>query len=177
MIVVTQVFMYMSTSWVSSIFSSMLYTNKMTIKVLPSCITDRPPKLLTPPPLTVRAVQRESVTIKAVYKGNINEDLLAYWCVTTLDDSRCIFPTDNDTTYQVTTDGCPPTNVDCCYFSVSIHIKSLTLNLSQANLTSEAVWLEDPTSFNAGNSTLGMDVLLECFIVCFCSGLCIPYSC
>ena len=101
-----------------------------------------------------------------MYKGNINDpNLLAYWCVTTLDGSRCIFPNDNDTIYQVTTDGCPPTSVDCCYFSVSIHIRLLTLHQSQDNLKSEAVWLEDPTSFNAGNSTLGMNVLLECFIV------------
>ena len=135
-----------------------------TIKVPEKCESDysKPLDLLTPPPLVVQAVQGETVTIKAVYKGNINDpNLLAYWCVTTLDGNHCIFPTDNDTIYNVmTVYSCPPTNVDCCYFNVSIEIKSLTLNLSRASLTSIAVWTQNPESFNPGNSTLGMNVIL-----------------
>ena len=117
---------------------------------------------MTPPPPVVQAVQGENITIKAVYKGNIKDtNLLSFWCVATLDGNhQCILPTDNDTVYNVTTDGCPPTDVDCCYFTVSIKIKSLTLDQSQANLTSAAVWLQNVTSFNPGNSILGMNVLL-----------------
>ena len=98
----------------------------------------------------------------AQYKGNIKDsNLLPFWCVTTLGDNhRCILPTDNDTVYNVTTDGCLPTKADCCYFTVSIEIKSLTLDLSYANLTSAAAWLQNLTSFNPGNTTLGMNVLL-----------------
>ena len=97
-----------------------------------------------------------------MYKGNIKErNLLPFWCVATLDGNyRCILPNDNDTVYNVTTDGCPPTDVDCCYFTVSIKIKSLTLGLSQANLTSAVAWLQNTTAFNPGNSTLGMNVIL-----------------
>ena len=65
-------------------------------------------------------------------------------------------------------DGCLPTDclpTDCCYFNVSIEIESLTLDLSQANLTSAVVWL-DLKSFNPGNSTLGMNVLLGFLNVC-----------
>ena len=128
-----------------------------------SCDSDYndPPELITPPPRVVQAVEEQSITIKAVYKGNIKEpNLLAYWCVTTLDGNHhCIYPADNDSVYSVS-DGCPPSNVDCCYFSVAIEIKSLTLELSQANLTSKAVWLQNRKSFNPGYTTLGMDILL-----------------
>ena len=136
-------------------------------KVPEKCESDynNPPKLQTPPPLVVQAVQGESITIKAEYKGNINDpNLLAYWCVTTLDGNHCIFPTDNDTSYNVTTiHSCPSTDPDCCYFTTAIEIKSLTLDLSQANLTSAAIWLQNPKSFNPGNTTLGMDVILLCY--------------
>ena len=117
---------------------------------------------MTPPPRVVQAVQGENITIKAVYKGNIKDpNLLVYWCVATLDGNhRCILLTDNDTVYNVTTDGCPPSDADCCYFTVSIEIKSLTLDLSQANLTSTVAWLQNSTSFNPGNTTLSMNVLL-----------------
>ena len=139
-----------------------------------SCDSDYndPPELITPPPRVIQAVEEQSITIKAVYKGNIKEpNLLAYWCVTTLDGNhRCIYPADNDSVYSVTTDGCPPTNVDCCYFSVAIKIISLKFDLSQANLTSVAVWRQNSTSFDPGNSTLGMNVLLQCFnaVITFC---------
>ena len=141
-------------------------TNKdknFNIKVPASCTTDKPPKLLTPPPLTVWAVQGENVTIKALYKGDFDDiseaNLLAYWLITTLDGStRCIYPTDNYTSYYVTTNDCLP--ADYCYFTVSIEIESLTLDLSQTNLTSVVLWLDDLKSFNPGNSILGMSVLL-----------------
>ena len=123
----------------------------------------KPPELQTPPPLVVQAVQGNSVTIKAVYKGDIkNTNLLTYWCVTTPDGNhRCIYPADNDSIYNVmTTDDCSTTEVDYCYFTVAIEIKSLTLDHSQATLTSKAEWQQTPTSCNSGNSTLGMNVLL-----------------
>ena len=118
--------------------------------------------MLIPLPHVVQAVKGENITIKAVYKGNIEDPtLLLFWCITTLDGNHhCILSTDNDTVYNMTTDGCPPTDADCCYFTVAIEIKSLTLDLSQANLTSAAAWLQNPKSFNQGNSTLGMNVLL-----------------
>ena len=152
-------------------------------KVPEKCESDynNAPKLQTPPPLVVQAVQGESITIKAEYKGNVNDpNLLAYWCVTTLDGNRCIFTTDNDTSYNVTTiRSCLPTDPDCCYFNVSIKIKSLTLDLSQAILTSEAVWLQNPTVFNPGNSTLSKNPPLKCFnaMITFCSSCqCAPNS-
>ena len=106
--------------------------------------------------------------IKAVYKGDSKDHYLqTSWCITTLDgDHRCIYPADNDAIYNVTTDGSPATILDYIYqsvysyyyFTLTIEINSLTLNLSQANLTSKAVWLLNPESFNPGNSTLGMNV-------------------
>ena len=186
MIVAMKLFMYMSMSWVSSKYSSMLLIRikKFNIKVLKSCITDKPPKLLVAPPSTVWAVQGENVTIKALYKGDFDDisegNLLAYWRITTLDsNTRYIYPTNNYTSYYVTTDRCLPT--DCCYFTVSIEIKSLTLDLSQANVSSAVVWLDDLNSFNPGNSTLGMNVLLEYYncvsIRFYCSCVCVPYPC
>ena len=90
--------------------------------------------------------------------------MLPFWCVVTLNGhQRCILPTDNDTVYNVMTDGCRPTDVDCCDFTVSIEIKSLTFDLSYANLTSAAAWLQNLTSFNPGNTTLGMNVFIIMF--------------
>ena len=165
MIVVMQLFMCMSMSSVSYRVAYVLcISNLLLLKVPASCEVryDEPPHLNTPPPPVVQAVQGESVTIKAEYKGNINDpNLLAYWCVTTLDGNHCIYPTDNDAIYDVMTiHSCPPTDPDCCYFTTAIEIKSLTLDLSQANLTSAAIWLQNKTSFNPGNTTLGMDVML-----------------
>ena len=135
-----------------------------TIQVPQSCESDytKPPELLIPPPPVVQAVKGENITIMAWYKGNFQDpNLLPFWCIATLDDHhRCILPTDNDTVYNVTTDGCPPTKADCCYFTVFIKIPSLTFDLSQANLTSAAAWLQNLTLYNPGNTTLGMNVLL-----------------
>ena len=117
-----------------------------------------------------------------MYKGDIKDpNLLAYWCVTTLDGNhRCIYPADNDSVYNVTTDGSPATILDYIYqfffsyyyFTLTIEIKSLTLDLSQANLTSTAKWQQNSVSFNSSNSTLGMNVLLYYnAVIIFC------YSC
>ena len=86
-------------------FCAFLHEITFTIKVPPSCESDynKPPELLTPPPRVVRAVQGENITIKAQYKGNIEDpNLLAYWCVATLDGNHlCILSTDNDTVYNM----------------------------------------------------------------------------
>ena len=150
--------------------STLLVITFAFLYILVSKLYSKPPELLTPSPPVVQAVQGESVIIKAVYKGDIKDpNLLAYWCVTTLDGNhRCIRPADNDSVYNVTTDSSLATILDYTHqfffsyynFTLAIEIKSLTLDLSQANLTSTAVWRQNSASFNSSNSTLGMNVLL-----------------
>ena len=95
-------------------------------------------------------MQGKSVTIKAVYKGNNHDtNLETFWNITTQDgDHHAVYPTDNNPNYNMTIDGCTPT--DYC-FTVAITIKSLTLDLSGASLRSMAGWFG---SYSAGNSTL-----------------------
>ena len=101
-------------------------------------------------------MQGKSITIKAVYEGNIHDtNLEIFWNITTQDgDHHVVYLADNDTNYSMTINGCTPT--DCCY-TVAIAIKSLTLDLSGATLRSMAGWFG---SYSAGNSTLGMNVIL-----------------
>lgn len=131
---------------------------------------DKSPELLIPPPSIVQAVQGESIIIKALYKG-IEDHLLAVWVVTTPDGHHYILPTNNYTNYNTTImHNC---SVDYCYFTVAIEIKSLTLNLSQANLINVAMHQKNFTSTKSCNSRVGMNVLLKCFnvVITFC------YSC
>ena len=157
MIVVLQLFMCMSTSQVSHIYSSIyFYQITFTIKVPLYCDNDysKPPGLIIPPPSLIEVVQGESITITAEYKGDLyDHNLQAFWCITTLDGKHdCISPV-NSSTYNVMTNCL---SIDCCYFNISITLKSLTLSLSQAKLSSVAVWEQDTHSFNPGNSTLGI---------------------
>ena len=147
------------------------------IKVPPSCedYYSKPPQLKTAPPLVIQAVEGHSVTITAQYKGNKDDkNLGVYWCVfKTQEDYYCYNLNENDN-YNVSTDGCPPGNENCCYFTVLLKIKSVTRNLT---LQSMVVWQWDPQSFIPGNSSLGMSLILECFncIYMYYSCQCIPY--
>ena len=110
----------------------------------------------------MQAVEGHRVIAKAIYKGNSDDsELVAYWCITTQDAHQCVSPVDTGSYYKVTIDGCPPNNFGCCYFTVSFKIESPTLKMTGANLTSAAGW---ELHFNH-NSTLGMNVILGCFII------------
>ena len=144
------------------------YNMIINVSVLPKCRNNysRPPPLKIPPPSVVQAVQGMSSIIKATYSGNYNDsNLLAFWCIAKQDGYyHCFFPTDNNTVYSVTTNGCVATNFDCCYFSVSIEIRSLSLNLSGAELSSMAGWNQLDPTYSVGNSTLSMSYI-KCFIL------------
>ena len=122
--------------------------------------------MLTRPPSVVQAVEGYSASVEATFEGKIDTNLWAYWCITTEDKNyHCYSSSDHDDNYSVTIDGCPPNDPYCCNFTVTFTITSLTHNLSMAHLTSRVFWLQNASAFEPGNSVLGMNVILECFVV------------
>ncbi|XP_065885350.1 uncharacterized protein [Dysidea avara] len=100
--------------------------------------TELPP-LLNPPPPNIRAVEGQTVTVTATYKGDYNLDSLgAMYGVMTANNKKYKYITPDDTPssgYNVTVDNeCPVTNISCCYFNVSISVGPITLATSDIEL-------------------------------------------
>ena len=153
------------------------------IIVLPKCRSNyySPPQLKAAPPQVVETVEGDkSVVISAQYEG-VKDDpnLGVYWCVYfTQYNYYCYNSGDDDNQFVVTTEGCPPYDSKCCYYTVILTIRSLTLNLSGITLQSMVIWNFDAGSFLPGNSTLGMNAILGFLIVehfYYYSGQCATY--
>ena len=127
-----------------------------------------PPQFKTHPPQIVETVEGDkNVVIAAQYEGKKdNANLGVYWCVYfTQHNYYCYNLTEDDGNFVVTTDGCPPYDSKCCYFTVILTIRSLTLDLSGIFLQSMVIWKYDPESFVKSNSTLGMNAILGLLII------------
>ena len=143
----------------------------MCIIVLQNCTSNPniPPQFKTRPPSIVETVDGDTdITITADYEVTEKDDpnLGVYWCVYfTQYNYYCYNSGDDDNQFVVTTDGCPPYDSKCCYYTVILRIRSLTLNLSGITLQSMVIWKYDPGNFVKSNSTLGMSVVIGFLIV------------
>jgi len=116
--------------------------------------------LLIPPPQKILAVEGQTVTVSAAYKGDYSTHLLkGFWIVKTPNSeiATYIFPSDSTPKgYDVTVTDCHDTNPHfCCYFNISITIQSMTLEQSPTQLQSAAALSDDLTKYTAGHSKIG----------------------
>ena len=126
--------------------------------------TELPP-LLNPPPPNIRAVEGQSVTVTATYKGDYYLDSLgAMYGIKTANNKKYKYITPDDTPssgYNVTVDDeCPVTNISCCHFNVSISVGPVTLATSDIELKSAAVRSDDWTHYNSGHSSISKNAIM-----------------
>jgi len=127
----------------------------------PSCLnaTEIPP-LLVPPPPKILAVEGQTVTVTATYKGAYDsDDLQAFWNVHTSKAHLSISPGHPQQGYNATIKECPIDFPNCCKFQTSIVLESVTLNQSGAELKSKACRSYDCTKYEQGNSNISKDLV------------------
>jgi len=145
--------------YLNSVASSLLKCTCLILEPLHYCLnaTELPP-LLIPPPPRVLAVEGQTVTVTATYKGDYDiDDLYAFWIVKTpnSEDHTYVYP-DNDPPkgYKATIEGCPVTNTSCCNFNISITVDSVTFDQSGTVLKSAAARPSDLTKYDIGYSKI-----------------------
>jgi len=115
--------------------------------------------LLIPPPPKVLAVEGQTVTVTATYKGNQEIDgLTAFWIVTAANkDQYYLFPDINKQPgYNVTLEQCVVINhiPNCCQFYISIVVESVTVGQSGTKLSSAGA-RQNLKIFTEGKSIMG----------------------
>jgi len=118
--------------------------------------------LLKPPPPKVLAVEGQTVTISATYKGNYDSnDLQAYWIVknTVSNTQKNVCPGNPLQGYKATVKKCPVDDPNCCKFQTSIVLESVTLEQSGDILKSAACRSDDLTKYKQGNSTISKTIM------------------
>ena len=126
---------------------------------IPTCFNNTLPPLLAPPPPRIFAVEGQTVTVTATYKGdyyNSNRDLQAYWIIKNHETSKTVFvfPGHPQEGYKVTVEGCSVVKPFCCKFNTSVVLKAVTLDQSGILLKSVACRSDDLINCKQGNSTI-----------------------